>query len=75
MFQKQLNMKYRKFNQAQRSLLEALIHQGLSNQAMAEELIVHRTTIWRERQPNITKRSLDKGCYQADIAQRKVVKR
>ncbi len=68
-------MKYRKLNQEQRYVLEALIDQGFSNRAMAEELGVHRTTIWRERQRHTTKRGPDKGYYQADTAQRKAVKR
>ncbi|MCY4215477.1 MAG: helix-turn-helix domain-containing protein [Flavobacteriaceae bacterium] len=58
-------MKYQKLNQEQMYVLEALIHQGHSNQAIAEELGVHRTTVWRERKRHTIQKGQNKGCYRA----------
>ena len=57
-------MKYKQLTYEQRYQIEALKKEGLSNQAIARNLGVHRTTIWRE----VRRNSLDSGEYNASSA-------
>lgn len=57
-------MKYRQLTYEQRYQIEALKKEGLSDQVIAENLGVHRTTVWRE----VKRNSLDDGEYHASSA-------